>query len=235
MTTVSLLTPLDPRRDEWLADLGTDVDALRTRSSAPIEWIVCVDGPRAAQLPDNISSSVCLPLPGGPAAARTGALAESTGEWVLPIDADDRLDVAGTAKFSLERFAALVAILLLATSPTIFSLYKLATSSTRALTRGVRSLSPSGCASTTHDDGSSYSATMISPTSAGPHRRSASGASSRAKPSARFVVGGTTDSAPLPQRSRPALATSSSPTPACPSDVGGTSVNPKPPPQPLLR
>jgi hypothetical protein len=102
MTTISLLTPLDPDRATWLGELATDVEELRTRIAAPVEWIVCADGPGAVAFPGAVSVSMRLPLPGGPAAARTAALAAATGDWVLPIDADDRLDLSGATGLAAE-------------------------------------------------------------------------------------------------------------------------------------
>lgn len=102
MTTISLLTPLDPARAIWLDELAVDIRALRSSVSAAVEWVVCIDGPDAVGLPGDVSSAVRLAIPGGPAAARTAALAASVGDWSLPLDADDRLDVAGTARIVTE-------------------------------------------------------------------------------------------------------------------------------------
>lgn len=102
MTTVSLLTPLNPARTEWLTELVDDVDTLRSEVSAQIEWIICLDGEAPVPIPPGTSTTVRLPLRGGPAAARTAALAASSGQWSLPIDADDRLHVPGTVDLLTE-------------------------------------------------------------------------------------------------------------------------------------
>jgi hypothetical protein len=108
-TTISLLTPLDPARSGWLEDLAADVEALRLRLTGEVEWVVCLDGPGAVDLPAAVSVTVRLPIHGGIATARTAALTAASGDWVIPVDGDDRLDLDGTASLAAELTSAATA------------------------------------------------------------------------------------------------------------------------------
>lgn len=95
---VSVLTAVGAGWETWLPAAGESVARCRAAvagAGADLEWVVCADG-AAAELPGPapdrlVGWRTCR----GVSAARTAALAAATGDWVLPLDADDELDVDG--------------------------------------------------------------------------------------------------------------------------------------------
>ena len=92
---LTLLTPVAERAPQWLGELADDVAELRRRVGREhrIEWIVCADGASFVTAPG--ASATHVGWAGGAAVARTRALSVAQGEWVLPMDADDRIDIDG--------------------------------------------------------------------------------------------------------------------------------------------
>jgi len=97
MTSIAVVTPVAPNRSQWLVELAADVAELRAAvgDRHEILWIVCADSNEVLSVEG--AENVCTGLPGGPAVARTRALVAAKGDWVLPMDADDRLDLDGVA------------------------------------------------------------------------------------------------------------------------------------------
>lgn len=95
MTSIALVTPVTPSRAEWLGELADAIEELRSAAAGrhEVDWIVSTDGPEALKV--SGADCICTVLPGGPAAARTRAMAAARCEWVLPIDADDLPDTEG--------------------------------------------------------------------------------------------------------------------------------------------
>lgn len=95
---ISILTPVGPGKDRWLGETAGSVDGAReaaARAGCAVEWVLCLDGtdvsPGLRARPDRI---VGLAGNRGLPSARNAALAAATGEWVLPLDSDDLLEVA---------------------------------------------------------------------------------------------------------------------------------------------
>lgn len=98
---VSVLTPVGRARDGWLGETARSVLACRTavrHQGVDVEWVVCHDGGAPGRdLPVQPDRVVVLAAPRGVSGARNAALAVATGDWVVPLDADDLLDPGGFA------------------------------------------------------------------------------------------------------------------------------------------
>jgi glycosyltransferase involved in cell wall biosynthesis len=96
---VTFLTPIDPRRQHFLRDTADSVhraQAVLKHAGVTTEWVVCFDGPGEEDPAAAAASAVVrCANQGGPAAARTSALARSAGRWICPVDADDRIEAEG--------------------------------------------------------------------------------------------------------------------------------------------
>lgn len=102
---VSVLTPVGAGLHAWLPAAGSSVALCRIaadRAGVELEWVVCADG--GADVRSCAADRVVgwRAVRGAPA-ARNAALAAATGDWVVPLDADDELDPDG--------FGALLAVL----------------------------------------------------------------------------------------------------------------------------
>lgn len=94
---VSVLTPVGAGLEAWLPAAGESVARCRGaagRAGIELEWVVCSDG--GADIGGCVADRVVRwrSTRGAPA-ARNGALAAASGDWVVPLDADDELDPDG--------------------------------------------------------------------------------------------------------------------------------------------
>ena len=96
---VSVLTAVAAGWEAWLPAAGDSVASARRaagRVGVELEWVVCADGAVAVEPgPDLV---VSWRASRGVSAARNAALAAASGEWAVPLDADDELDGDGFAE-----------------------------------------------------------------------------------------------------------------------------------------
>lgn len=100
--TLSIITPVLPSKSQWLDETAQSVltvlDFIAKDVSWHGEWVVVIDGPGQVDLPEDPRiRTIQLPTRSGVAAARTVALSEASGDWVLPVDGDDILHAEGLA------------------------------------------------------------------------------------------------------------------------------------------
>jgi glycosyltransferase involved in cell wall biosynthesis len=102
--SLTVLTAVDPDRAQWMPDTAASIATAGQAWPGGLAWVLVVDGP--GQLPD-------LELPpgtrvvrrvtqGGPAAARNTGLPAVSTQWLLPLDADDLLDVEALPQLATE-------------------------------------------------------------------------------------------------------------------------------------
>jgi len=96
-STLSLITPVLPGRDRYLAETAASVRAERDdlADNWELEWVLVIDGPGEVAIPDGVSRVIELPLHSGIAAARNIGLVHAAGEWIYPLDGDDLLNPGG--------------------------------------------------------------------------------------------------------------------------------------------
>lgn len=96
---VSVLTAVAAGWEAWLPAARESVADARSaadRLGVGLEWVVCADGAvTVGPVPDRI---VRWRASRGVSAARNAALTAASGEWVVPLDADDELDTDGFAE-----------------------------------------------------------------------------------------------------------------------------------------
>lgn len=95
---LSILTPCSPTSLCYINEAEASVEELRAKASFPVEWVVCLDD--ATMPPPHLSCEVSTATPEkwGVAAARNQALVNCTGEYIVPLDADDILKPDGVIK-----------------------------------------------------------------------------------------------------------------------------------------
>lgn len=99
--TLSVLTPVLPERSRYLPEAAASVDVVRKVASAlgwQLDWVVVIDGPGDVWSLEVDAHTIRLPARAGVAAARNIGLSIASGDFVLPLDADDVLDPDGVAK-----------------------------------------------------------------------------------------------------------------------------------------
>lgn len=100
---LSIITPCDPNRAQFLSETAQSVEVLR--KFVPLEWIIVLDG----KPPASFDASFCDVLlehseNRGVSAARNTGLSEASGTYITPLDADDNI-VAGGIVASLQELS----------------------------------------------------------------------------------------------------------------------------------
>lgn len=100
MPCLSLITAALPSRVDYFAETASSVAAARDLVGSPwsLQWIVVVDGPGSVEMPAGVDQLCVLAERRGVAATRNVGLAVATGDWIMPLDADDELEPAGLAR-----------------------------------------------------------------------------------------------------------------------------------------
>jgi glycosyltransferase involved in cell wall biosynthesis len=95
---ISIITTTLPSRSQYLTELSLSVDKLKNTINQDlfsIEWVVIQDGKGEIPLLKNIDKHIILESQKGISIARNVGLSQSTGDWVMPVDADDTINVSG--------------------------------------------------------------------------------------------------------------------------------------------
>ena len=97
---MSVVTPVGAGRAGWLPAAAASIDRARqllAPAGIDLEWVACADGAALPALDPRIRPDqvVRWQVPRGISAARNAALASASGNWIVPLDADDELDPTG--------------------------------------------------------------------------------------------------------------------------------------------
>lgn len=98
---VSVITPVHPAKAGFLDEAYDSLAAQELPAGWAWQWVVHEDGPDAelaARIPDDKRISYAAGRAGGPAVARTIALARTDGELIKVLDADDVLAPGALAR-----------------------------------------------------------------------------------------------------------------------------------------
>lgn len=91
--TVSLITAVLPSKSDYINQLSEDVSHLKNLG---IEWIVSFDGkPDDSKIPKEADMVLSRDHHRGVGPTRNEALKKASGDWIYPIDSDDRINVEG--------------------------------------------------------------------------------------------------------------------------------------------
>ncbi len=100
MTSLSIITAVDPSRMQFLDEARASVESLKNIASRTVEWVVSVDGPADGTV-RGADRVIYAGQRGGVSAARNLALAAATGNIIFTLDADDYLTASGVEELSV--------------------------------------------------------------------------------------------------------------------------------------
>jgi hypothetical protein len=96
--TVSILTAVLPARGQYMAETDRSVADVKKEASKAgwfVDWTVVIDGPGDIPALAAADSVLRLPERRGVSTARNLALGRASGDWIVPLDADDLLVADG--------------------------------------------------------------------------------------------------------------------------------------------